>query len=123
MGMDDMTNSGTMTRASLWMYTAMADETMPDFETTIARDWAMCAGIGMTFAAFGGGDDDWMLDTTGEAVTASARLANLGITMDNTVAMAMLFGIPGDDAITGLLEVSESGTEFGVGNFLSLIHI
>ncbi|DAC09839.1 MAG TPA: hypothetical protein D7H88_00890, partial [Candidatus Poseidoniales archaeon] len=113
-------NSGTMTRASLWNYTAMADATTPDFETTIARDWAMCAGVGMTFSALGGGDDDWMLDTTGEAVNASARLANLGITMDNTAAMAMLFGIPGDDAITGLLEVSESGTEFGVANFLSM---
>ena len=120
LGMDDMSNSGTMTRANLWQYLAMADETMPDFETTIARDWAMCAGVGMTFSALGGGDDDWMLDTTGEAVNASARLANLGITMDNTAAMAMLFGIPGDDAITGLLEVSESGTEFGVANFLSM---
>ena len=36
-------NSGTMTRASLWNYTAMADATTPDFEMTIARDWAMCA--------------------------------------------------------------------------------
>ncbi|MGB2296343.1 MAG: hypothetical protein ACPH9B_03100, partial [Poseidonia sp.] len=70
--------------------------------------------------AFGGGDDMWMMDTTGESVNASARLANLGITMDNTAAMAMLFGIPGDEAITGLLEVSESGTEFGVANFLSM---
>ena len=113
-------NSGTMTRATLWGYTAMANATMPDFETTIARDWAMCGGIGMTFAAFGGGDDDWMVDTTGEAVNASTRLANLGITMDNTAAMLMLFGVPGDDAITGLLEVSESGTEFGVGNFLAM---
>ena len=120
MGMDDMTASGTMTRATLWQYMAMATETLPDVETIIARDWAMCAGVGMTFSALGGGDDDWMLDTTGEAVSASARLANLGITMDNTAAMAMLFGIPGDDAITGLLEVSESGTEFGVGNFLAM---
>ena len=120
MGMDDMTASGTMTRATLWQYMAMATETLPDVETIVARDWAMCAGVGMTFSALGGGDDDWMLDTTGEAVNASARLANLGITMDNTAAMAMLFGIPGDDAITGLLEVSESGTEFGVGNFLAM---
>ena len=120
MGMDDMTASGTMTRATLWQYMAMATETIPDVETIVARDWAMCAGVGMTFSALGGGDDDWMLDTTGEAVDASARLANLGITMDNTAAMAMLFGIPGDDAITGLLEVSESGTEFGVGNFLAM---
>ena len=120
MTMDDMSASGTMTRATLWQYMAMVNETIPDFETTIARDWAMCAGIGMTFAAFGGGDDMWMMDTTGESVNASARLANLGITMDNTAAMAMLFGIPGDEAITGLLEVSESGTEFGVANFLSM---
>ena len=120
MGMDDMSASGTMTRATLWQYMAMATETIPDVETIVARDWAMCAGVGMTFSALGGGDDDWMLDTTGEAVDASARLANLGITMDNTAAMAMLFGIPGDDAITGLLEVSESGSEFGVGNFLAM---
>ena len=120
MGMDDMTASGTMTRATLWQYMAMATETLPDVETIVARDWAMCAGVGMTFSALGGGDDDWMLDTTGEAVNASARLANLGITMDNTAAMAMLFGIPGDDAITGLLEVSESGSEFGVANFLAM---
>ena len=113
-------NSGTMTRASLWNYTAMADTTTPDFETTIARDWAMCAGVGMTFSALGGGDDMWMLDTTGTSVNASTRLSYLGITMDNTAAMAMLFGIPGDDAITGLLEVSESGTEFGVANFLGM---
>ncbi|MEC7989246.1 MAG: hypothetical protein VX151_04840, partial [Candidatus Thermoplasmatota archaeon] len=119
-GMDDMTASGTMTRANLWNYTVMANETHPDVETIVARDWAMCAGVGMTFSALGGGDDEWMLDTTGEAVNASARLANLGITMDNTAAMAMLFGIPGDDAITGLLEVSESGSEFGVANFLAM---
>ncbi|MGB2297315.1 MAG: hypothetical protein ACPH9B_08100, partial [Poseidonia sp.] len=68
MAMDDMSASGTMTRATLWQYMAMVNETIPDFETTIARDWAMCAGIGMTFAAFGGGDDMWMMDTTGESV-------------------------------------------------------
>ena len=92
-----------------------------DDATTIANDYAMCYGIGGNFANnFGGGDEVWMLDTTGTSINASARLGYLGITMDNTAAMAMLFGIPGDDAITGLLEVSESGTEFGVGNFLAM---
>ena len=43
MGMDDMSNSGTMTRASLWQYTAMLDTTTPDLETTIARDAGPCA--------------------------------------------------------------------------------
>ena len=112
-------NSGTMTRASLWQYTAMADATTPDFETTIARDWAMCAGVGMTFAGLGGGDDMWMMDTTGESVNASTRLAHMGITMDNAAAMLLLFG-DGDDVITGLLEVNAEGTEYGVAAFLSM---
>ena len=98
-------------RAGIWGYAGA------DIETTIARDWAMCAGVGAaTFAALGGGDSTWMLDTTGTSVNASTRLSYLGITMDNTAAMAMLFGIPGDDVVTGLLEVD--GTEFGVANFL-----
>lgn len=113
-------NSGTMTRATLWGFTAMANATMPDFETTIARDWAMCAGVGLTFDNFGGGDADWMVDTTGMAVNASTRLANLGITLDNARAMGLLFGNPTDDAITGLLEVNEAGTEYGVANFLAM---
>lgn len=109
----DLANATT--RATIWNYMGS------DNATTIANDFAMCFGIGGNFANnFGGGDDMWMMDTTGESVNASARLANLGITMDNTAAMAMLFGIPGDEAITGLLEVSESGTEFGVANFLSM---
>jgi hypothetical protein len=112
-------NSGTMTRASLWQYTAMADATTPDFEMTIARDWAMCAGVGMTFAGLGGGDDMWMMDTTGESVNASTRLAHMGITMDNAAAMLLLFG-DGDDVITGLLEVNAEGTEYGVAAFLGM---
>ena len=117
-------NSGTMTRASLWQYTAMADATTPDFEMTIARDWAMCAGVGMTFSALGGGDSDWMLDQTGTAVDASTRLAHMGIVtadgspVDNMLAMGVLFGNPADDEVTGMLEVV--GTEYGVANFLTM---
>ena len=117
-------NSGTMTRASLWQYTAMADATTPDFEMTIARDWAMCAGVGMTFQALGGGDSDWMLDQTGTAVDASTRLAHMGIVtadgspIDNVLAMGVLFGNPTDDNVTGMLEVV--GTEYGVANFLGM---
>jgi len=112
-------NSGTMTRASLWQYTAMADATTPDVEMTIARDWAMCAGVGMTFAGLGGGDDMWMMDTTGESVNAATRLGHMGITMDNAAAMLLLFG-DGDDVITGLLEVNDEGTEYGVATFLGM---
>ncbi|MEC8609894.1 MAG: hypothetical protein VXY42_05260 [Candidatus Thermoplasmatota archaeon] len=118
-------NSGTMTRASLWNYTAMADATTPDFEMTIARDWAMCAGVGITFQTLGGGDSDWMLDQTGTAVDASTRLSHMGILADdgspvnNMLAMGVLFGDPTDEVITGLLEVGE-GPEYGVANFLEL---
>ena len=110
-------NSGTMTRANLWQFTAMADATTPDLEMTIARDWAMCAGVGMTFQTLGGGDSDWMVDQTGTAVNASTRLGHLGITMDNAEAMVLLFG-DGDDVITGLLE--SEGSTFGVANFLTM---
>ena len=86
---------------------------------TITNDYAMCYGIGGNFATtFGGGDFDWMLDTSGEAVNASARLANMGITMDNAAAMGMLFGAPGDDLITGLLEISDDKTDNGAAKFL-----
>ena len=117
--------SGTILRASLWNYTAMADATTPDFEMTIARDWAMCVGVGITFQTLGGGDSDWMLDQTGTAVDASTRLSHMGIladdgsAVDNMLAMGVLFGDPTDEVITGLLEVGE-GPEYGVANFLEL---
>ena len=117
--MSDSASSGTMTRATIWGYMAMLNETIPDIDMTIARDWAMCAGVGaMTFAGLGGGDADWMLDTTGTAVNAATRLSYMGITMDNTAAMGMLFGAPGDDNITGLLEISDDKTDNGAAKFL-----
>jgi len=59
-----------------------------------------------------------MLDTTGTAVNAATRLSYMGITMDNTAAMGMLFGTPGDDNITGLLEISDDKTDNGAAKFL-----
>jgi hypothetical protein len=40
--------------------------------------------------------------------------------MDNAAAMTLLFGEQGDDAITGLLEISDDGMSFGVANFLGM---
>ena len=107
----DLTNATT--RAKIWGYE------VEDNATTIANDYAMCYGIGGNFASnFGGGDADWMLDTTGTAVNAATRLSYMGITMDNTAAMGMLFGAPGDDLITGLLEISDDKTDNGAAKFL-----
>ena len=55
-------NVGTMQRASIWGYTVMANETLPDINATIANDIAVCWGIaGMFSSVFGGGDDDWFM--------------------------------------------------------------
>jgi len=107
----DLTNATT--RAKIWGYE------VEDNATTIANDYTMCYGIGGNFASnFGGGDADWMLDTTGTAVNAATRLSYMGISMDNTAAMGMLFGAPGDDNITGLLEISDDKTDNGAAKFL-----
>ena len=103
-------------RASIWNYVGADDA------TTIANDWAMCYGIGGNFGTtFGGGDATLGVgDTTGMAVNVSTRLGYLGITMDEMSAIGLLFGNPADDAITGLLEVNDAGTEYGVANFLGM---
>jgi hypothetical protein len=98
----------------------MANETTPDFGTTIARDLAMCGGVGMTFLGYGGADETLGIgDTTGMAVNVSTRLSYFDIMMDEMSAMAFLFG-DGDDVITGLLESSEDGTQYGTAALLSM---
>ena len=111
-------NIGTMQRASLWNYMAMA-ETMPDFDTIIARDWAMCYGVGGTFQANGGGDATWFATPT-TSVNASARFANMGITIDNMVAMNLLFAGQGTEAPTGLLASNAGQTAFGLATFMQM---
>jgi hypothetical protein len=113
-------NVGTMQRASVWGFTAMADETTPDFNATIARDYAICYGVAGTFAEVNGGaDDDWFVDST--AVDASTRLMNyLGVDIDNTVAMGLLFGGQDTDMPMGLFATNEDGTSFGLANFMGM---
>ena len=115
-------NVGTMQRASIWQYTVMADATTLDVNATIAVDWAVCYGIGGTFANIhGGADADWFQDTTGTAVNASARIMNqIGINLDNMVAMNLLFGGNGEAVPTGLLATNPDGTSFGVANFFGM---
>ena len=111
-------NIGTMQRASLWNYTAMASATMPDLDTIIARDWAMCYGVGGTFSTLGGGDGDWFTDAN--AINASVRMTNLGIPMDNAVAMNLLFNGSNTESPLGLLASNEAGTSYGIGAFLQM---
>jgi hypothetical protein len=113
-------NVGTMQRATVWGFTAMADETTPDFNMTIARDYAICYGAAGTFSQVNGGaDDDWMTDPT--AVDASTRIMNyLGVDIDNTVAMGLLLGGQGTDQPTGILATNEAGSSFGLATFMGM---
>ena len=113
-------NVGTMQRAGIWGFTVMASETMPDINATIANDYAVCFGMGGMFAnVFGGADDDWFADAT--AVDASTRIMNyLGVDIDNTVAMGLLFGGQGTDEPMGLFATNEEGTSFGLANFMGM---
>ena len=118
-------NVGTMQRASIWGFTVMASATMPDVNATIANDWALCFGVGGTFAnTHGGGDDAWFATPT--SVNASTRMMNyLGVDIDNAVAMNLLFGGQGDAAPTGLLATNavdedDSPTAFGVATFIGM---
>ena len=115
-------NVGTMQRASIWGFTVMASETMPDINATIANDWAVCFGIGGMFAnVFGGGDDDWFMDQSGTAVDASTRMMNyLGVDIDNAVAMNLLFGGQDTATPTGLLATNEDSTAFGIAAFAGM---
>ena len=112
-------NVGTMQRATIWGYMAMANATTPDFETTIARDHAACYGVGGTFLTYGGGDATWFATPT-TSVNASSRFANLGITIDNTVAMNLLFAGDDTDAPTGLLASNADSTAFGLATFMQM---
>lgn len=114
---NEFANVGTMQRATIWGYMAMADATTLDYNTTIARDHAVCFGVGGTFLSNGGGDATWYADTTGNSVDASARFANMGITIDNLVAMNLLFAGHGTDNPTGLLAHNADKTAFGLATF------
>lgn len=113
---------GTMQRASIWGFLVDPTAPIPDINATIANDHAICFGLGGMFAnVFGGGDSDWYQDTTGTAVDASTRIMNhIGISLDNMVAMNLLFGGNGEAEPTGLLATNPEGTSFGVANFFGM---
>ena len=113
--------TGTMQRAGIWGYIAMSSPTEFDFNATIARDYAMCFGIAsVAFSGtHGGGDDDWFSSLG--AVNASTRMMNqLGVSIDNAVAMNLLFGGQGTETPTGILATNEDGTAFGIATFIGM---
>ena len=120
----DLANSpafttGTMQRAGIWGYASA------DINATIATDYAVCFGVAGTFANIhGGADDNWYEDPM--AVNASTRMMNyLGVDIDNTVAMGLLFGGQGTATPTGILatnaiDENDSPTAFGIAAFAGM---
>ena len=106
--------TGTMQRAGIWGYASA------DINATIATDYAICFGVAGTFANIhGGADDDWFQDPL--AVNASTRMMNyLGVDIDNTVAMNLLFGGQGTDMPTGILATNLESTSFGIAAFAGM---
>ena len=106
--------TGTMQRAGIWGYATA------DINATIAVDYAICFGVAGTFANIhGGADDDWFQDPL--AVDASTRMMNyLGLDIDNTVAMNLLFGGQGTDMPTGILATNLESTSFGIAAFAGM---
>ena len=109
-------SDGVEVRAAIWGYTGA------NIVETIARDYAVCYGVAGTFSVIhGGGDSDWFMDQSGTAVDASTRMMNyLGVDIDNTIAMGLLFGGDGTEAPTGLLATNEDDTAFGVATFIGM---
>ncbi len=116
----DLANSpafttGVLQRAGVWGFLNPSD-----INATIAMDFAICFGVAGTFSMIhGGADDDWFGDAM--AVDASTRLMNyLGVDIDNTLAMGLLFGGQGTDDPMGLFATNEEGTSFGLANFMGM---
>ena len=115
-------NVGTMQRADIWGYMAMANETMPDVNTTIARDYAMCFGIGGNFLQSGGTDLSF-LGGNPLSINATARAQALGLSFtddDDATVMNLLMAGHMTDTPTGLLATNADETSFGVANFLGM---
>ncbi|MGB1488478.1 MAG: hypothetical protein ACPG83_07780, partial [Candidatus Poseidoniaceae archaeon] len=113
----DLANSpafttGVLQRAGVWGFLNPSD-----INATIATDFAICFGAAGTFAMVNGGaDDDWFMDAM--AVDASTRLMNyLGVDIDNTVAMGLLFGGQDTDTPTGILATNEDDDRFGLAGY------
>ena len=106
--------SGVMQRGGIWGY---ADA---NINATIARDHAMCFGVGGQFLLAGGGDDTY-LGGNPASINATRRMAHLGFGLDdNSMALNVLLAGHNTSNPTGLLAVSDDGNTYGVANFMQM---
>jgi hypothetical protein len=106
--------SGVMQRGGIWGY---ADA---NINATIARDHAMCFGVGGQFLIAGGGDDTY-LGGNPASINATRRMSHLGFGLeDNSKVLNVLLAGHNTSNPTGLLAISDDGNTYGVANFMSM---
>ena len=124
----DPANSTVMARATTYGYVAMmmvdhdmnastADIAVPDMAQTFVRDWALYAGIGTSFAGYGGGSD--FNASNNDDITS--RLHNLlGVDFDGANGIALMVAGHLTATPTGLIATNADGTGFGLAAFLTM---
>ena len=113
---EDPQNSVTLERAKLWGF-----EHPTDLNITLARDWTIYGGMGSLMIDYGADDDEYLTNEDEEAVNLTRRfrwLFDIGI--ENDVAQKLLTLGNGTDEPLGILAESESGTSFGLSEFLDM---
>jgi len=109
-------DSVTLERAELWDFAHPTD-----LNVTLARDWTLYGGMGALMLEYGAGNDDYLTDYSEDDVNLSVRVERLfGIEMEDEVAADVLTMGDGTDDPMGILAVSESGTSFGLSEFLEM---
>ncbi len=112
----DPENSVTLERAELWNFTHPSD-----LNITLARDWTLYGGMGKLMLDNGAGDDDYLTNDDEDSIDFSHRFEWLmDLEIDNEVARTLLTLGDGTDEPLGILAVSESGTSFGLAEFLDM---
>ena len=112
----DPTNSVTLERAELWGF-----EHPTDLNITLSRDWTLYGGMGKLMQDYGALDDDYLTNDSEDAVNLSIRFERLlGMEIENDVARTVLTLGDGTDEPLGILAESESGTSFGLSEFLEM---
>ncbi len=109
-------NNPSMVRATLFGYLAMQNETIPDFAETFARDQAMYALVGASFASHGGGDANWA-DDMNEVEDRFYEVSGSRISNHDSL-YDLLWGMD-DGTPRGILVSDSGGLMWGLGLILS----
>ena len=113
---DNPDDSVTLERAELWKFAHPTDHNI-----TLSRDWTLYGGLGKLMLDYGAGNDDYKTNISEDNVTLSERFERLlGLEIDDEVAQSVLMMGNGSDEPMGILAVSESGTSFGLSEFLDM---